>query len=353
MVLEIILSVALGLVVMLLIASAKQVIVNDGELMYETRTVYGDSKKKFTLGGVGDIWVWAVCGGVIVGTINFFAPKVITSAPWLAPIFLVVMVAGFVGLAAWWKKEGGRLSEMVPFIVLAILFFFTAASAASATMGLVPAGIWRSIIGLIPCWALVATLGYFFIDYLYFLYGEIDKDGSEESRLHLLLARVAVAATVILLAIFTVVGIAWAKADASGGTGANQTNEWYKFYNSDVQKDGDDSNNFNFGPNPYADGKTATDYDADFRERLKWDPALAAASTAWLDANVGTRYLGEFYESCKGDWAKTMNEAKIRFMNDQQAYYHNLDSYFAFLDSAVKVEVRDCKSVTDQMYMNP
>ena len=362
MVISIILSVALGLVVAFAVASAMQLTANDGSFTYEvTSEGSAVARRKFAgFNRVGDGWWWAVGSGAIVGLINFFTPKIVNLL-WLAPIFLVIMVIGYIALMVWWHKEGGAFSEMIPFIVLAVLCYFTTMATASMTAALIPLVSWRLVVLLVPKLLLVATLGFFIIDLLFFRYREIDDEGSGIAKRDHILGWVCIAITTAILIALLATGVAWGslfsggkKAYGTDGTTTTaQTNEWCKFYNTDLQKDGDDSNNFNFGPNPYADGKTAKDYDADFRERLKWDPALAAADTAWLDANVGTRYLGEFYESCKGDWAKTMNEAKVRFMNDQKAYYKNLDSYFAFLDSAVKVEVRECRSVSDQMYMNP
>ena len=133
----------------------------------------------------------------------------------------------------------------------------------------------------------------------------------------------------------------------------SENDTWYHFYNSVLQKDKDSKNDFNFGPDPTNKNWKVKEYEEEFRRRIKYDPALAAADMAWLDANVGTRYLGEFYESCKEDWAKTMNLTKERFMADQIVFYKHLDAFFAFLDSADKVEIRECKSVSDQMYMNP
>ena len=360
MVISIVLSAVLGLVVAFAVASAMQLTATDEVTSYEVAADGTATAKKKSVGfnKVGDGWFWAIGAGAIVGLINFFTPK-IASMLWLAPIFLAIMVVGYIALMVWWAKEGGRFVEMVPFIVLAVLGFFTTASAASMTAALIPIIFWRSVVMVLPSLLLTAAIGFFVINLLFFQYREIDDAGSSAATRDHALGWAAIVATTAILIALLVTGVAWGSMNnnkaygGTSGTGTAQTNEWYKFYNADVQNDGDDSNNFNFGPNPYTSGKTAADYDADFRERLKWDPALAAADTAWLDANVGTRYLGEFYESCKGDWAKTMNEAKIRFMNDQKAYYKNLDSYFAFLDSAVKVEVRECRSVSDQMYMNP
>ena len=364
---DIIFSVVLGCAVMFGIALTKQVVENDGHFC--PQNIDGETQK-FTLGGVHNTWWWAFSGGVTVGAIYFFAPRV-TNVVWLAPIFLVAMVAFCVVLMAWWRRDGGRPFEMLFFVILTVLSSAALVQAAKATATLVPDVFWRSIIGVIPPLMSTATIGFFVIDYLFFLSKMVNDEGSDEARRNRILGRVAIAITTILLAIIMGAGIAWGQmapqaADASADATTKTTTisddtetvtpgGWCHFYNLDLKNDGDDSNNYNFGSDPYKAGeaKDAKYYDADFRERLKWDPALAAADTAWLDAKVGTRYLGEFYESCKGDWAKTMNAAKDRFAADQMAYYEDLDAFFAFLDSAVKVEVRECQSVTDQMYMNP
>lgn len=128
---------------------------------------------------------------------------------------------------------------------------------------------------------------------------------------------------------------------------ASATN-WH-FYNNDVQG-GDEADDFNFGPEP--DAETATELDADFRERLENDPALGAADIAWADAWLGTRYLGEFYESCNEDWAKTINAAKEAWIKDPDAYAMTLDAFFQFLNTA-EVKVTPGNGLEDQMYMNP
>ena len=139
-------------------------------------------------------------------------------------------------------------------------------------------------------------------------------------------------------------------AEANADVVSDEDMSTWHFYNSELQNDQDESNDFNFGPNP--GDLTATEYDADFRERLRNDPALGAAAMAWADANLGTRYLGEFYESCKGDWAKTINASKEIFRKDPELYTETLNAFFKMLDSA-DVKVTDGNNLDDQMYMNP
>lgn len=158
------------------------------------------------------------------------------------------------------------------------------------------------------------------------------------------------------------------------------TYNWH-FYNADIQDNGVAADDFNFGPNPVYEnldleqvkkaisGKAPSDsvkveslisaaetmvMDQDFRDRMRNDPALGAADMAWFDSLVGTRYLGVFYDECDEKWDATMNAAKEAWMEDGEDYNKTLDAFFAYLDSATKVEVKSLnKRLSDQMYMNP
>lgn len=127
-------------------------------------------------------------------------------------------------------------------------------------------------------------------------------------------------------------------------------NAWFDFYNLSIQEDGKGENDFDFGPKPA--GETVSEIAKEHRERLRIDPALGAADIAWADALLGTRYLGEFYESCKHDWAKTINAAKERFMEDHEAYDEVLDAFMK-MQAKAKVSTQDGEVMEDQMYMNP
>ena len=128
---------------------------------------------------------------------------------------------------------------------------------------------------------------------------------------------------------------------------------WYAFGNTSLQSDKEEDNDFNFGPNPIEKGLTEKDYDEIFRQVLRKDPARGAADLAWFDAMMGTRYLGEFYDSCKGDWAKTINLAKEAWMKDEVSYNATLNAFFKYLDKGtVGMETRT-SGLDDQMYMNP
>lgn len=148
-------------------------------------------------------------------------------------------------------------------------------------------------------------------------------------------------------------GVAESEDMSYASEGARAMAAWYKFYNLDLQLDADPLNDFNFGPNPFKEGLSAEDFRKEFYNRMYEDPAFAAGALAWLDANVGTRYLGEFYQSCKGDWAKTINLTKGKFMTDQAFCYQTVQAAVKFFDTAtVKLEYRT-EGLDDQMYMNP
>ena len=92
----------------------------------------------------------------------------------------------------------------------------------------------------------------------------------------------------------------------------------------------------------------------DFRTRLSDDPALGAAEMAWVDACIGTHFLGEFYDECNGERASAINLARVRWMKDRDSYNRTLAAFLTYLDTAGKVEAVEVKSgLDDQMYMNP
>ncbi len=172
-------------------------------------------------------------------------------------------------------------------------------------------------------------------------------------------AKVTMFVTVVLAIAVAIQGISWnalgeksAKGFGLVAEASENPGSWVHFYNDDLQDDGDKDNDFNFGPNPYSSSKSASDYDKEFRERLKWDPALLAASASWFDATFGTRFMGDFHKSDEYSWKKAMNEAKEKFAKSQEPYYKTLDYFFDFVEDC-DVSIRDCNGVTDQMFMNP
>ena len=136
---------------------------------------------------------------------------------------------------------------------------------------------------------------------------------------------------------------------------------WYHFFNLDLQDDEDTTNDFNFGPNPY-DIETDVDkdekwMDAEFRRRLRLDPNLLAADSAYNDSICGTRYMGVFYDSAKEDWSQAMNDAADSWILNQDEFVLSEETFEKWLDKAVRVEIWTTKKykmkITDQMYQDP
>ena len=322
----------------------------------------------------------AVCLGVVIGVVNYFTPKLMS--PWLAGLFVAIMIAYYVYLVWWWLDDDASWREAGLFVLLAVMPFFTMKATVMALAANWDSAFWTSLVSKIPMLILVATIGYFVIDALYLI--SKGKMGAAK-EIFRWLGRAAIVLTTLLL-IVTLTKVNWkafswparVSADAEitqteppaeepkEDTKEEPEKPWSAFYNLALTTDEDPENDYNFGYNPrdfYPDWEKAEDaaklFDADMRKRMSGtekkgaDVALGAANMAWLDANVGTRYLGEFYESCKEDWAKTMNEAKVSFMKNQGLYKETLEAFFKYLDHAVKVEVKDAADMDDQMYMNP
>ena len=76
---------------------------------------------------------------VTVGLVNFLTPKV-GGAIWLAPVFLIVMLAISGYLMYLWYKEGSSLKELVAFTVLSLLVYWTTMSTAVMVTGITSNG---------------------------------------------------------------------------------------------------------------------------------------------------------------------------------------------------------------------
>ena len=366
--------IVVAVITMLLVVTFEQMLEN-GKLVKEVE----NGRRKLIFPKDGSV-IEAIGFGVVVGAINYFAPRLTQGSLWVAPVMLVVMCALFVWLMWRWKEDGGTFKEMIPLILLAVLFFFTAKATAWMTTKLITGTFLASLVVTIPTLFLIATIGFFVIDFFYFRYRNMNKikngddeetirEKKEKTRTNHALGIVAIVVTTIALLIAFFKGVDFSESPRSESAETivdvqpivltaqpapiiSEYEPWYVFYNRELLEDNDVSNDYNFGKNPYNEEWTALDYDYDFRGRIGKDPALAAGDMAWLDAIVGTRYLGEFYESCKGDWAKTINTTKVEFINNQGLYYKTLDAFFAFLDTG-EVSIKKGSDLDDQMYMNP
>lgn len=142
----------------------------------------------------------------------------------------------------------------------------------------------------------------------------------------------------------------------AGDKVAVNVREGVHFYNADLQSNGKSDDDFNFGPNPYKKGKTAEDYDRDFRERRDDDPMLLSGAMLALDGTLNTDYIGEvLYEG----YSESLNmleraDAATLLMNSDAALHQRAaEAVNQLLAKAKKVELRELTDMKDQLYANP
>lgn len=132
----------------------------------------------------------------------------------------------------------------------------------------------------------------------------------------------------------------------------------YHFYNLDLQQNNDPADDFNFGYDRYAAAQASDNnithwLDADFKSSLEEDPALAAATMAYADSVLGTRFMGVFYDSADADWSLAINRARDYFIKHPQRWHKRVANFVKFLDEHATASLAAADSYTDQMYMNP
>lgn len=345
-----------------------------------------------------ETWTKALVMGLGVGLVSFLTTRVPAV---FSLVFFAAMLYFYSYLATWWKEDGSRFKEFIPFILIGIFASFVLNQTVAMCMTAFSNTFWAWLIEVIGALVPMVFFWYCIISMMFYQEEECkakkDREGARKKH-NWALVWVVVAIILILLTLFPFFrtvstnfrvnpdqfGVdsktssdgngGWFKLFPRAGSSAviqqqpaatsapaatatpvatAQPSTWYRFYNTEVLNDNDPNNNFNFGPNPYNVNERAEYYNQSYRNRMRIDPALAAADMAWHDAIVGTRYLGTFYEECKGNWATTINSAKVKFMNDQKLFNQTLDAYFAFLDTADSVELRYVDAgLEDQMYMN-
>ena len=311
---------------------------------------------------VKDCITWPSVKSVTFGVVTALLATIAEKVPLLAGFCLLGIITEMCYLAWCWHCGGKNRTQFL-WYAIAIVELFLDASAVAARMG-------NGFVSQIPLVAMLACLFAAAVECLYYhsllsgkktyLYGAIVV-AILGAFLLIKNSVTAVAAigksfgTATMSAANAVDEATTVLAEETATTVAAPSAEttWYSFGNTTLQSDKDPDNDFNFGPNPIENGLTAKDYDEIFRQVLRKDPARGAADMAWFDANMGTRYLGEFYDSCKGDWAKTINKAKETWMKDQASYDKTLDAFFKYLDKGTAgVETRT-SGLDDQMYANP
>ena len=304
-------------------------------------------------------YVFAGIYGLLAGMIVSLAPLLAGPAYILAPFALIVTVLMMGYLVYWWSSP----KALSPLGALMVIIFFVANAAAVMTAAPSSSGFLKSLLLIVPEMVLISTIGTMLVNLLWVY---------QNGKFKILAISLGIVAGIIALLIL-IFRVNW--ADLPRGPVATETETETTgtsittvrtintnrgpiafsgaigFYNLALQADNVSENNFDFGFCPSL-ALTAEDYDLDLRTRAAQDPALAAAIMAWWDAITGTRFTGRFYETCKGQWADTINMARDEFIADPDVYYEALVPFYRMMDEA-KVSTKMGYNLNDQMYMNP
>lgn len=221
-----IISIILGVKVMFFIVTAKQAF--NGGLTKEVETNRGSVRRrlKWWEDVDGEDWLLAAAIGAAVCVINFTTPKLYhVNLLFLAPVFLIAMLALLVWLMVWWHRRGATFVEMIPFFILTFLFFLTAKSPAWMTTGLWNNMFWISVVVALPTLFAVAAAGFFVIDAFYYQYRKHQKNGAHVGGI------IAIVITTIILIAIICTSIAWssinfnhpARVNSESGTTAATT----------------------------------------------------------------------------------------------------------------------------------
>lgn len=180
-------AIIFAVIVFLVVATTAQIL-NGGGLTEEYETRSGRKRREFApFSELEDKdWYRAIGIGVITGAIHYFVTRLSGGTLWLAPVFLAIMIAIYIYLMYWWRQDGSvPLWEMFMFALIAVLLFFTTVAAADATTALFKgSGFGKSLVMVLPEMLLVATLGFYVIDYFFYLHREVDviyEDDDDET----------------------------------------------------------------------------------------------------------------------------------------------------------------------------
>ena len=169
-------AIILGIVLMVLIGVAEQTFCE--KALIET---YEDGHKKFVFRNVDDeAWIRAIIVGVIVGAIHFVTP--LLAGFWLvfAPVFFAIMIILYVYLVLRWRACGKKILGLILFIIAAVLMYWTTAATAQMTIACFEMkNGWANLIAVIPTLLLIAAIGCFILDRVFFYAHERDMEAVE------------------------------------------------------------------------------------------------------------------------------------------------------------------------------
>lgn len=331
-------------------------------------------------------WIQAVVLGVLVGLCNYFGSKGLG----FSIAAFTIITAVLIYIAGWFFNDVDRWREWFLYVLMTIPIGWVLLQAGAGIAESITSVFWISFWMTIPK-ILMAIFGAFLLITL--LFRKYEKTQKKPYRV--------IAWILLILAIIGLIsqviwgGINWKSLKKAPEPEPEPVVEviptpepepvveepWYHFYNLEMLLDDDAKNDFNFGPDvleplflekikngelevkdianksidELIDMVSPEEVNAEFRRRMEEDVALGATYFAWTDVNAKTRYLGVFYEACEENWATTMNEAKVKLMEDKELYDRTLAASYAFYEGSLEsIEIVHVKGgLNDQMYMNP
>ena len=217
--------------------------------------------------------------GAIVGFINAMIPKFAPGTPffWLAPICFGLMGAFYAFLVVWWHRDGSDWKELIPFLAMAVVCYFTTMATAIMTAVLVENIFLVSLFMILPKELVIGTAG-FCVANLFWCRHTMRDEGDDRVDIDKIIFIIVTVATVAVMA-FLLLALDWgnlfpkrdtvvaetvnevvdenAEQDAFSGQ-SQETAElpaetapissWYMFYHYQLLADNDITDDFNFGP---------------------------------------------------------------------------------------------------------
>lgn len=336
--------------------------------------------------------------GILVGVVNcfviFFRPG--TALAVLAPICLVAMISMIVYLMYWWTKEGRNLKELLAFVVVVVISYFTMKAAAWMVVAGMQDAFLMSLILAITEMLSLGAIGYFVTNLCYYRYR------MTENNVYRIIAIVAGAATILLLVLILIFRVNWkaapsmdemtrpvtvesseasvdteevdseveveagestesevdtetlARLEADSYTIPGIVTTWYKYFHYQLLKDDTIYNDFDFGPSAWVEGMTAEQAMEEHIERVKLDPMLGCATFATFDVRLGLDFLipGEHYDQnwSDGYWTTRINAAIRYYAEHEIEYSVAVERWVTFVRTYAHVKLAFMENVTDQMY---
>ena len=219
-------SIALGVIVCGLILTSYH-LANGGELRTSTIDENGVPHKKisFLAKAGANGWIAAVVFGAAIGLISYITTtKVNVNTMWLAWIFFIVIVAGYVGLAFIWYNIGEKLGQGVCFAIVAGLLTFVAYTLVVTISAPWGNNAFSRIFCKMPLFLLIGLVAFMVLDTLNYRASEGNKDCQK-------IQMAVKIAAIVLVVVLIVLGLA-----GCGGPSVEAVENAYDQQNLSVQK---------------------------------------------------------------------------------------------------------------------